>query len=57
MLEESSDGFRSAEADRALRGPGELRGQQQSGALALRFGDLTRDLDLIRKARMIVAGE
>ena len=57
VLEESSDGFRIAEADLALRGPGELLGQQQSGALALRFGDLTRDLELIRKARMIVAGE
>ncbi len=57
VLEESSDGFRIAEADLAMRGPGELLGQQQSGALALRFGDLARDLELIRKARMIVAGE
>jgi len=57
VLEESSDGFRIAEADLALRGPGELLGKQQSGALALRFGDLSRDLELIRRARAIVEGK
>ena len=31
VLEETGDGFRSAEADWKLRGPGELLGQQQSG--------------------------
>ena len=57
VLEESFDGFRIAEADLALRGPGELLGQQQSGALGLRFGDLARDLDLIRQARASVEGK
>jgi ATP-dependent DNA helicase RecG len=51
VLEETSDGFRIAEADLLLRGPGELLGQQQSGMAAFRFGDLTRDLALVERAR------
>ncbi|MFM2296050.1 MAG: ATP-dependent helicase RecG, partial [Verrucomicrobiota bacterium] len=48
VLEETTDGFKIAEADLKLRGPGELLGQQQSGAMKLRFGDLMQDLPLIR---------
>lgn len=55
VLEETNDGFRIAEADLKLRGPGELLGQRQSGMPPLRFGDLTTDLDLIRLARQLVA--
>ena len=55
VLEETTDGFRIAEADLKLRGPGELLGQQQSGLPRFRFGDLTEDLDLIRRARELVA--
>ena len=55
ILEETNDGFRIAEADLKLRGPGELLGQQQSGAMRLRFGDLAEDLQLIRQARALVA--
>jgi ATP-dependent DNA helicase RecG len=51
VLEETSDGFRVAEADLRLRGPGELLGQQQSGLPSFRFGDLTQDLKLIERAR------
>jgi ATP-dependent DNA helicase RecG len=54
ILEETSDGFRIAEADLELRGPGEFLGRQQSGAPPLRFGDLTRDGPLIEQAREIV---
>jgi ATP-dependent DNA helicase RecG len=55
VLAETSDGFKIAEADLKLRGPGELLGQQQSGLPPLRFGDLARDLNLIRQARELVA--
>jgi len=55
ILEETNDGFKIAEADLKLRGPGELLGQQQSGAMKLRFGDLVEDLPLIRQARELVA--
>ena len=55
ILEQTNDGFKIAEADLKLRGPGELLGQEQSGAMHLRFGDLTEDLNLIRQARELVA--
>ena len=55
VLEETTDGFRIAEADLKLRGPGELLGRQQSGLPNFRFGDLADDFDLIRQARELVA--
>lgn len=55
ILEETNDGFKIAEADLKLRGPGELLGQQQSGVPKFRFADLAEDLDLIRQARASVA--
>ena len=55
VLEETVDGFKIAEADLKLRGPGELLGQQQSGLPRLRFGDLTTDLALVRQAREVAA--
>ncbi len=55
VLEETTDGFRIAEADLKLRGPGELLGQQQSGMPRFRFGDLAADLDLILQARQLAA--
>jgi ATP-dependent DNA helicase RecG len=54
ILEQTSDGFKIAEADLKLRGPGELLGQNQSGAMRLRFGNLAEDLHLIRQARELV---
>jgi ATP-dependent DNA helicase RecG len=51
VLAGSTDGFAIAEADLKLRGPGEFLGQQQSGAPALKFGDLSRDRGLIERAR------
>jgi ATP-dependent DNA helicase RecG len=51
ILEDTNDGFKIAEADLKLRGPGELLGQEQSGAMRLRFGNLAEDLNLIRQAR------
>jgi ATP-dependent DNA helicase RecG len=55
ILEATNDGFKIAEADLRLRGPGELLGQQQSGLPDLRFGNLGKDLILIQRARAIVA--
>jgi ATP-dependent DNA helicase RecG len=51
ILEETNDGFKIAEADLKLRGPGELLGREQSGVPKFRFGSLVDDLDLIRQAR------
>ena len=55
VLAETTDGFRIAEADLKLRGPGELLGQQQSGLPRFRFGALVSDLSLVRQARDIAA--
>jgi ATP-dependent DNA helicase RecG len=51
VMESVSDGFAIAEADLAMRGPGELLGQQQSGVPPLRFGDLRKDRAWIERAR------
>jgi len=51
ILEQTNDGFKIAEEDLKLRGPGELLGQEQSGEMKLRFGNLATDLNLIRRAR------
>jgi ATP-dependent DNA helicase RecG len=56
IMAETNDGFRVAEEDMRLRGPGELLGQAQSGIPPFRFGDLRTDLALIEKARGLVAG-
>jgi ATP-dependent DNA helicase RecG len=55
ILEQTGDGFKIAEADLKLRGPGELLGRQQSGAMNLRFGDLGEDLRLIQLAKQVAA--
>jgi ATP-dependent DNA helicase RecG len=54
ILEETADGFKIAEADLKLRGPGELLGREQSGLPKFHFGNLVEDLDLIRRARDLV---
>ena len=54
ILGETIDGFKIAEADLKLRGPGELLGQEQSGSMKLRFGNLAEDLNLIQQARALV---
>ncbi len=47
----TNDGFEIAEVDLQLRGPGDLLGTQQSGALDLKIADLTKDSQLVVKAR------
>jgi ATP-dependent DNA helicase RecG len=51
VLEGTEDGFKIAEADLKIRGPGELLGHQQSGMPRFRFADFSADLDLIHQAR------
>ena len=47
----TNNGFEIAEADLKLRGPGDLLGTQQSGALDLLIADLGRDGQLLQLAR------
>jgi ATP-dependent DNA helicase RecG len=51
ILTRSNDGFRIAEADLRLRGPGEFAGTAQSGTPDLRLGDLVADIDVYRAAK------
>ena len=50
-LVESADGFELAEKDAALRGPGDVLGTRQSGALPLRCAHPVRDLAILTSAR------
>jgi ATP-dependent DNA helicase RecG len=52
IMEETQDGFRIAEEDLRIRGPGNIFGTEQSGLPPLRWGDLVRDAVLLSKARI-----
>ena len=51
IMEETSDGFRIAEKDLEIRGPGEVMGTRQSGVPTFRVGNLVRDLHILEDAR------
>ena len=48
---ETSDGFKIAEVDLKLRGPGNMMGTQQSGILRLKIADVVKDTSILYKAR------
>jgi ATP-dependent DNA helicase RecG len=50
-LVRTNDGFEIAETDLKLRGPGDLMGTQQSGALDLLIADLGKDQLILQQAR------
>ncbi len=47
----TNDGFEIAEVDLKLRGPGDIMGKQQSGALNLKIADIVKDRDILILAR------
>ena len=51
IMEQTSDGFKIAEEDLRLRGPGEFFGTQQHGLPELKVADLIEDFELLRMAR------
>jgi ATP-dependent DNA helicase RecG len=51
IMEETNDGFKIAEKDLELRGPGELMGTRQAGLPEFRIANLVRDLDILQAAR------
>lgn len=53
VLEDTGDGFKIAEEDLVLRGPGEVLGTAQSGLSDLRFADFLADTALVREARAL----
>jgi ATP-dependent DNA helicase RecG len=52
-MEDSSDGFKLAEKDAELRGPGDVLGTRQSGALPLRVANPIRDIVILQTARQM----
>ena len=51
IMEETNDGFRIAEKDLEIRGPGEVMGTRQSGVPTFRVGNLVRDVAILEAAR------
>lgn len=54
LFQETSDGFKIAEADLNLRGPGEFFGARQHGLPELKVASLTGDIELLPMARKLV---
>jgi len=52
IMRESNDGFYIAEKDLEIRGPGEILGTRQTGLMAFRIADLTRDSYLQPKVKL-----
>jgi ATP-dependent DNA helicase RecG len=48
---ETNDGFKIAETDLQLRGPGDAEGTRQSGMLDLKLSDISRDQSIVLLAR------
>jgi ATP-dependent DNA helicase RecG len=51
VMVQTNDGFKISEEDLRIRGPGDLSGTRQSGAIELRVADLLRDGALLEEAR------
>ena len=54
ILEQTNDGFKIAEEDLKLRGPGDLFGVRQSGELGFVLADIYEDSAIMRKAAAYV---
>jgi len=53
IMTETNDGFKIAEADLEIRGPGNIEGTQQSGVLDFKIFDLIGDNHMIEKTRQL----
>ena len=53
VMRETNDGFRIAEKDLQLRGPGEVLGTRQTGQLSFRMADLARDAHLLPAVQQV----
>jgi ATP-dependent DNA helicase RecG len=51
IMERTNDGFKIAEADLEMRGPGEFLGTRQSGLPGFKVANLVRDVKILQHAR------
>ena len=49
IMRETTDGFKIAEKDMQLRGPGELLGKRQAGFMQFKVADMERDADVLEQ--------
>ena len=52
-MRETTDGFKIAEKDLELRGPGEVLGTRQTGDMQLHIADLRRDSHMLTDIKII----
>ncbi|MCV6609207.1 MAG: ATP-dependent DNA helicase RecG [Amphritea sp.] len=55
VMRETTDGFRIAEKDLELRGPGEVLGTRQTGMMSFKVADLQRDADLLTRVKQVAS--
>ncbi len=55
IMTQTNNGFEIAEKDLELRGPGEIEGTRQSGALNFKLASIVQDRDLLEKAKNMAA--
>lgn len=55
VMRETTDGFRIAEKDLELRGPGEVLGTRQTGVMQFKMADLQRDSDLLTRVKSVAS--
>ena len=53
IMRETNDGFKIAEKDLEIRGPGEVLGTRQTGDMQLRIADLQRDAHMLPEVKRI----
>lgn len=56
IMTETNDGFRIAEKDLEIRGPGDVEGTQQSGILNFKLADIVHDRVMLEAARTAAGG-
>ncbi len=54
IMKETTDGFRIAEEDLNIRGPGDIAGTRQAGFIQFSFADLVRDIQLLKETLQAV---
>ncbi len=52
-MEDTSDGFKIAEEDMKIRGPGDILGVRQAGLPDFRVGNIVKDIDMMIEVRKV----